>query len=114
MAGTLESRAEAPHYVDYEEYVDFQLEKTRSNIKMTDIFATRTALAVAIIGYLLLFVVFDQWVLEGGFGYVSRVCLLAVLSVAVLGTLTWRVLIPLLRRVHPLYAARVIERSDPN
>ena len=31
----------------------------------------------------------------------------------VLGTLSWRVLFPLLRRIHPLYAARVIERSDP-
>src|SRR5436190_3480316 len=32
----------------------------------------------------------------------------------VTGTLVWRVLLPLLRQVHPLYAARVIERSDPN
>jgi len=115
MAGTLEARTpDAKHYVDYEEYVDFQLEKTRSSIKLTDIFTTLTTLAVAVIGYLLVFVFFDQWVLDGGFGYTSRVCLLTLLMVGVLGTLAWRVLLPLLRRVHPLYAARVIERSDPN
>lgn len=115
MAGTLDANTpDAPHYVDYEEYVDFQLEKTRSSIKLTDIFTTLTTLAVAVIGYLLVFVVLDQWVLDGGFGYVSRVGLLSVLMIGVLGTLVWRVLLPLLRRVHPLYAARVIERSDPN
>ena len=74
MAGTLETRPpEAAHYVDYEEYVDFQLEKTRSSIKLTDIFTTLTALAVAVIGYLLVFVILDQWVLDGGFGYASRI-----------------------------------------
>ena len=53
MAGTLEARTPDPsHYVDYEEYVDFQLEKTRSSIKLTDIFTTLTTLAVAVIGYL--------------------------------------------------------------
>ncbi len=115
MAGTLETRSpEAPHYVDYEEYVDFQLEKTRSSIKLTDIFTTLTILAVAVIGYLLVFVVFDQWILDGGFGYASRVVLLSVLMTAVVGMLTWRVFFPLIRRVHPLYAARVIELADPN
>src|SRR5262249_41758777 len=49
-----------------------------------------------------------------GFGYAARVGLLTVLLVGVGGTLAWRVLFPLLRRVHPLYAARVIEQSDPN
>src|SRR6516225_3993961 len=115
MATTTESpRPDAQHYVDYEEYVDFQLEKTRSSIKLTDIFTTLTALAVAVIGYLLVFVVLDQWVIDGGFGYAARVGLLGVLAAVVLGTLTWRVLLPVIRRVHPLYAARVIERSDPN
>jgi hypothetical protein len=115
MAGTTERQApDAKHYVEYEEYVDFQLEKTRSNIKRTDILTTLTTLAVALVAYLLVFVVFDQWVIEGGFGYAARVGLLCVLATIVLGVATWRVLWPLLRRVHPLYAARVIEQSDPN
>jgi hypothetical protein len=115
MAGTTERQApDAKHYVEYEEYVDFQLEKTRSSIKRTDILTTLTTLAVVLVAYLLTFVVFDQWVFEGGFGYTARVVLLCVLAIVVLGTLTWRVLWPLLRHVHPLYAARVIEKSDPN
>jgi hypothetical protein len=111
------SATQAPdgkHYVEYEEYVDFQLEKTRSNIKLNDILTTLTALAVAVLGYLLAFVVLDQWVIPGGFGYAARVLLLIVLASGVFGTLGWRVLWPLWRRVHPIYAARVIERSDPN
>src|SRR5262245_604513 len=115
MATTTEApQADSKHYVDYEEYVDFQLEKTRSSIKLTDIFTTLTTLAVAVISYLLVFVLLDQWVLDGGFGYTARVGLLGVLLVVVLGVLSWRVIFPLLRHVHPLYAARVIERSDPN
>src|SRR5262245_8394366 len=115
MATTTEApQADSKHYVDYEEYVDFQLEKTRSSIKLTDIFTTLTTLAVAVISYLLVFVLIDQWVLPGGFGYAARVGLLSVLLIAVLGTLAWRVIVPLLRRVHPLYAARIIEQSDPN
>src|SRR5262245_18302314 len=115
MATTTEApQADSKHYVDYEEYVDFQLEKTRSSIKLTDIFTTLTTLAVAVISYLLVFVLLDQWVLDGGFGYTARVGLLGVLLVVVLGVLSWRVIFPLLRHVHPLYAARVIEKSDPN
>jgi hypothetical protein len=115
MATSTEApRPDTTHYVDYEEYVDFQLEKTRSSIKFTDIFTTLTALAVAVIGYLLIFVLLDQWVIEGGFGYAARVGQLCVLLAVVVGTLTWRVLLPVIRRIHPLYAARVIEKSDPN
>jgi hypothetical protein len=115
MATTTEAApADSKQYVDYEEYVDFQLEKTRSSIKLTDIFTTLTTLAVAVISYLLVFVLLDQWVLEGGFGYTARVVLLGILLAGVLGTLGWRVIFPLLRRVHPLYAASVIESSDPN
>lgn len=114
MAGASRSRApDSTKYVEYEEYVDFQLEKTRAIVKRTDILMTLMALAVGVIGYLLAFVVFDQWIIEGGFGYASRVALLIVVVLAVVGILSWRVVWPLLRHVHPLYAARVIEQSDP-
>jgi len=114
MAATSDVRGpDAKHYVEYEEYVDYQLEKTRTIVKRTDILTTVTTLAVVVISYLLAFVVIDQWVIPGGFGYAARVGLLAVLFAGVVGMLAWRVLYPLLRRVHPLYAARVIEQSDP-
>ena len=114
MAGAAQSRApDSTKYVEYEEYVDFQLEKTRAIVKRTDILTTLMALGVGVVGYLLAFVVFDQWIIEGGFGYASRIVLLSIVAVVVTGTLAWRVVWPLLRQVHPLYAARVIEQSDP-
>src|SRR5579872_4486430 len=94
--GQTHSRSsDAKHYVEYEEYVDFQLEKTRSIVKRTDILTTVTTLAVAVIAYLFAFVVFDQWIIAGGFGYASRVVLLGLVLSVVTGTLVWRVLLPL-------------------
>ncbi|MSR59938.1 MAG: hypothetical protein EXS05_20255 [Planctomycetaceae bacterium] len=114
MAGTPQTAAPvSKQYVDYDEYVDFQLEKARNHIKATDIFTTLTTLAAAFIGYLLVFVVCDQWLLEGGFSDWARMALLAIV-VAGLGTvLARRVIVPLVRRIHPLYAARMIEQADP-
>jgi hypothetical protein len=114
MAGAAKSHApDSTKYVEYEEYVDFQLEKTRAIVKRTDILTTLMALGVGVVSYLLAFVVFDQWIIDGGFGYASRIGLLSIVAVVVTGTLAWRVVWPLLRQVHPLYAARVIEQSDP-
>ncbi|MBS0263183.1 MAG: hypothetical protein JSS02_14660, partial [Planctomycetes bacterium] len=114
MAGAARSRSsDSTKYVEYEEYVDFQIEKTRAIVKRTDILMTLMALAVLIVGYLLIFVVCDQWVLEGGFSDSSRLILLGVMLAIVVGVLVKRVALPLLRQVHPLYAARVIEKSDP-
>src|SRR5437868_433165 len=106
MAGTPQRpsqtrSSDARHYVEYEVYVDFQLEKTRTIVKRTDILTTLTTLAVAVIVYLFAFVVIDQWVISGGFGYASRVVLLGLVLSAVMGTLVWRVLFPVLRQVHP-------------
>lgn len=100
-------------YVDYDEYVDFQIEKARSHIKATDIFTTITLLLAAFVGYLLVFVVFDQWVLEAGFSDWARSALLAVVLLAIGATLVRRVILPIVRRIHPLYAARMIEKADP-
>src|SRR5258708_4991493 len=114
MAGARETNSsDSKHYVEYEEYVDFQLEKTRSIVKRTDILTTLTTVAVAVVGYLFAFVVFDQWIIAGGFGYAPRVVFLGLMLSGVTAVLVWRVLLPLLRQVHPLYAARVIEKSDP-
>ena len=114
MAGAAQSRAsDSTRYVEYEEYVDFQLEKTRGIVKRTDILTTILGLAVGVLGYLLTFVVCDHWMIEGGFGNTSRLSLLLALVAIVIGVLAWRVVWPLLRQVNPLYAARVLEKSDP-
>jgi hypothetical protein len=115
MSSTHDAKTPAARqYVDYDEYVDFQIEKARAHIKATDIFTTVTLVTAVFVGYLLLFVVCDQWILDGGFSGWTRGVLLTVV-LTVLGTLlVRRVVLPLIRRVHPLYAARMLERSDPN
>lgn len=101
------------NYVDYDEFVDFQLEKTRASLRATEVVTTLTILAAVFAGYLLIFVVIDQWVVAGGINpWVRSILLLALLTG--MGAVAFRhILLPLLRRIHPLYAARAIERADP-
>ncbi|MEI8022250.1 MAG: hypothetical protein WCH39_28830, partial [Schlesneria sp.] len=58
----------AGNYVDFDEYVGLKLEKTRSTIRTTDLLTALAGVAAMFLGYLLLFVVFDQWVVRDGFG----------------------------------------------
>jgi collagen type III alpha len=106
--------ATGKNYVAFDEFVDFHVHKTQSHIKTTDIATTIVAVLVAFLSYVLLFVVFDQWVVTGGFGPWMRGSMLAVLSVALATVIGWRVVWPLFRRVNALYAARLIEKSDPS
>ena len=113
MSTTTGAGQNQDQYVDYDEFVDFQIEKARNHIKATDIFTTLTSLAAAFVGYLLVFVVCDHWVIAGGFSDWARVSLLVALLATMGAILVRRVVLPLIRRVHPLYAARMLEKSDP-
>jgi collagen type III alpha len=100
-------------YVDFDEYVEFQLEKTRNSIKWTDIATAAAGVAAFIVGYLLLFAVLDHWVVPGGFSRTARFIMAGLLAAVSGGWLAWKVLLPYLRRVSGLYAARTIELSEP-
>jgi collagen type III alpha len=114
MPGTPDTpKSAAQNFVDFDEYVDYQLEKTRSHIKQNDIFTTLAWVGTAFIAYLLAFVVLDQWVIDGGFGYRPRLVMLSLLVSILAAVLGRRVVWPLLKQVHPLYAARVIEKAEP-
>lgn len=102
------------HFVDYDEYVDLQIEKARAHIKASDIFTTATLLFAGAVAYLLLFAVCDQWLVEGGFAARTRLVMLLAALAAGATILVRRVVLPLIHQVHPLYAARMIERADPN
>lgn len=100
-------------YVEFDEYIDFQLQKTRQSMKVTDIATAVCGISVAVLAYLLVFAVCDHWLIPGGFGYFWRVALLAGL---VVGTCLWvgiRVVLPSLKRINQLYAARAIEGVSP-
>jgi hypothetical protein len=101
------------HYVEFDEYIDFQLHKTRSNIKWTDIATALVGTGVLFLTYLLFFVLLDHWVIDGGFSPLARGMMLGLLLLAVAAWLGWRVVLPYLRQVNTLFAARTIERSEP-
>ena len=111
---TTTGSANSARYVDFDEYVDLKLQKTRSTIKSTDLLVALAGVAAMFLGYLLAFVVFDQWVVPGGFGVGLRWMLLLTLLSATIAWLVCKVGMPYLRSVNRLYAAREIEKSDPS
>ena len=102
------------HYVEFDEYIDYQLQKTRSHIKWTDILTAIAGVGTMALGYLLLFVVLDHWVVEGGFSRISRGLMLGGLVLTAVAWLAWSVVVPYWKQVNRLFAARSIERSDPS
>ncbi len=110
---TTAGSANSARYVDFDEYVDLKLQKTRSSIKTTDLLVALAGVAAMFLGYLLAFVVLDQWVVPGGFGIGLRWTLLLTLLVATVAWLVWKVGRPYLRSVNGLFAAREIEKSEP-
>ena len=102
------------NYVDFDEYVGLKLEKTRSTIRTTDVLTALAGVASAFLGYLLLFVIFDQWVLSSGFSVLWRWILLSLLVIATAAWLTWKIGIPSLKTVNGLFAAQEIEKAEPS
>lgn len=100
-------------YVDFDEYVDFQLEKTRHSIKWTDIVTATAVVAAFVVGYLLLFTILDHWLVPGGFGHTARFVMVGGLLAVTAAWLAWKVVLPYLKQVSGLYAARMIESSEP-
>ena len=100
-------------YVDFDEFIDFHVNKTRAGIRHTDLLTALVTVALVVLTYLLAFVVLDQWVVPGGFGYWPRLLMLGAVAVFVVGWIGWKVVYPYLQRVTSLYAAKQIETSQP-
>src|SRR4051812_13314361 len=95
--------------LDYEQYIDHQLGRTRARIKMTDILTASLLLVAAAIAVLFVEVVLDHTV--GLPLWLRRTVL--VLGVAAGGAFAaLRIAYPLIRRVNGFYAARTIEEAD--
>ncbi len=114
MATTEHATVDNPHqYVDFDEYVSYHLARTQSGIKYSEILTTLGWIATLGLAYLLLFTVLDHWFIDGGFSRAARVALLLGMIGIGLGWFAWRVVLPYLRRINALYAAREIERATP-
>jgi collagen type III alpha len=112
MSSTATSSGNSSRYLDFDEYVDLKLQKTRSTIKTTDILVALAGVAAMFLGYLLVFVIFDQWVVPGGFSIGLRWLLLSTLLLLTGAWLGWKVGRPYLRSVNRLFAANEIEKAD--
>src|SRR5215213_6928486 len=95
--------------LDYEQYIDHQLGRTRARIKMTDVLTASLMLLAAAVGVLFAEVVLDHVI--GLPVWLRRIVLIAGVAggCAFAGL---RIVLPLLRRVNGFYAARTIEEAD--
>jgi len=92
--------------------LDVALKATKQRIKRIWVYAALGAWLAGTVGFLLLFVVGDHWI-PGG---VPRSAGWAARMIYGLGSLAWLVLavgVPLVKRIHDLYASRLIEHSYP-
>ena len=99
-------------YAEFDEYIEFQLKRLRSGIRMNDVFTALCGIAVIVTAYLLTFVVLDHWVIDGGFSHSTRLLYMLLLLI---GTAAWvglRVVRPCLQRVNSLYAASLAEATS--
>ena len=101
------------NYVDFDEYVGLKLEKTRSTIRTTDLLTTLAGVASMFLGYLLVFVILDQWAVADGFSALWRWILLSVLLISTIAWLILKVGIPSFKTVNGLFAAKEIEDAEP-
>src|SRR5687768_9730653 len=80
----------ARKYLNFDEFIDYQLGKTQSRIKSTDLLTAAVAVGAIVIGYLLLFVVLDQWIVPGGLSFTARVVMLTLVAGSALGVFIWK------------------------
>jgi len=100
-------------YVDFDEYIEFQLAKVRSQVRWHDLVFAGISLFTFGVTYLLLFIIADQWLIPGGLPQIVRIGLLLLFLFGVGYWLKQRLWQPYHKRIHELYAARVIEESVP-
>jgi hypothetical protein len=96
--------------LDYEQFIDHQLQRTQRRIKLTDVATACLILLVGFLGVLFLEVVFDH--LFGMPYWLRSTILWTGLSAASIFA-AFRLVLPLVGRINALYAAKTIEGADP-
>ncbi|MCI0335163.1 MAG: hypothetical protein L0228_18295 [Planctomycetes bacterium] len=100
--------------VQYDEYIDRQVESTRRVVKVVDLATSLVVLAAGMLAFLLAVAVVEHWVVPGGFSVLERAGLFVLLTGSV-GYFAFRRLWPLvIRKVNPVYAAHAIEQTGPS
>jgi len=99
-------------YADADEFIQYQIEQARNRIKATDLLTASVLAGLLLVVYVLMFTLFDHWVVDGGFSPWTRAIMLLVVLLLCGAILFRYVLRPWFRRIHPLYAARMLDRSS--
>ena len=99
---TLESQP-GGKLLEFEQYIDYQLDRTRSKIRMTDMVTSAIFLVAVALAVLFLEILLDHLF---GLPPWLRVAILVVGGSAAIGYGYWGIVRPLLRRVNHYYAAR--------
>ena len=106
------TRGRHAQYVEFDEYVDSKIVRTREAIRTTDVLSAVVSAAAAILGYLVLFVVLDHWI---GLDFLPPL-IRSVIGLSILGgTVAWAVYkigLPHRRRITSLFVAREIETYE--
>ena len=106
------TRSGNARYVEFDEYVDSKLVRTRQTIRSTDILLAVVSALAAVLGYLLLFVIADHWL---GMDFAPPLARLLI-GLSVLGGAavwaTWTIGLPRRRRINRLFVAREIETHE--
>jgi hypothetical protein len=95
--------------LDYEQFIDHQIQRTRRRIKVTDIITASLTLLVAFLAVLFLEVIFDH---VFGLPLLLRRIVLATGMTSACLFAAMRVAMPFVRRINGIYAARTIENAD--
>ena len=106
------SRGGQAQYVEFDEFVDSKLVRTREAIRSTDIMMALVAATAAVLSYLLLFVVADHWL---GMDFIPAIARSAIGLSIVVGSVAWaawRIGLPHRRRSNRLFVAREIETHE--
>lgn len=110
---TLDSARSATQIVGYDDFIEGQLQKTRSQVKWCDISSAAMTLLAGTLVYLFAVALVDHWVLSGGLGFWGRLLCLAVLLIGGTAYAVTALLPLLMHRINPVYAAHAIEQSRP-
>jgi len=96
----------------FDQYVEQQLESTRQQVKLTELSSGLLTLGLWTLGFLLVGILIDSWLIQ--FGTAARIGAFLLLAAGALWIAWSQVLVLFLRRIHRLYAARMIEESSDN
>ncbi|HEY2762152.1 MAG TPA: hypothetical protein VGI75_15445, partial [Pirellulales bacterium] len=101
-------------FVEFDQYIDTQLRRTRGQVKSTEIGVRLLTLATGVLIFCLLSAIADHWLIRRGLAIWQRYVLFGGLIIGC-GYFFLRTVLPaLISRVNPIYAAQTIERSKPS